>query len=315
MYQRTKYPKNFGGLGGQTYKSARAIVLPVPYDKTSSFGKGADKGPQAVIDTSPQIELYDREFDCEPYTKYGIFTLPSLKVGKMNSEKMLATVGKKYGELLKDNKFVGMLGGEHSITPSVVPALKKKYPSLSILQWDAHGDLRDSYEGTKNSHACAMRRCYDNVDNIVQVGIRSICQDEADFIKEKKIADNIFSPRRFGLDQMTKAKSIAEIVKKLSDDVYITIDLDGFDPSILPATGTPEPGGLGWYDCLDLMKAVFEKKNVVGFDVVELAPIKCFPASEFMASLLVYKLFNYKFLLSFRPTRLRRGVEKSPLVF
>ena len=278
-------------------EESNVVLLGVNYDATSSFGKGADKGPQAVIDTSPQIELYDREFDCEPYAKYGIFTLPSLKVGKMSSEKMLSTVGKKYSELLKDNKFVGMLGGEHSITPGVMPILKKKYPNLSILQWDAHGDLRDSYEGTKNSHACAIRRCYDNVDNIVQVGIRSICQDEADFIKEKKIADNIFSPRRFGLDQATKAKSIAEIVKKLSDDVYITIDLDGFDPSILPATGTPEPGGLGWYDCLDLMKVVFEKKNVVGFDVLELAPIKGFPASEFMAALLVYKLFNYKFLL------------------
>lgn len=297
MYQRTKYPKNFGGLTGQTYKEAKAIVLPVPYDKTSSYGKGADLGPKAVIDASPQIELYDREFDCEAYTKYGIFTLPQLPVNKLVPEKMLKTLEKKYSELVKDNKFVGVLGGEHSITPGVIPTLKKKYPNLSILQWDAHGDLRDSYEGTKNSHACAMRRCYDHVDKIVQVGIRSICQDEADYIKEKKIADNIFNPRRFGFDQVTKAKSIKEIVSKLSNDVYITIDLDGFDPSILPATGTPEPGGLGWYDCLDLMKAVFEKKNVVGFDVLELAPIKGFPSSEFMAALLVYKLFNYKFLL------------------
>ncbi len=297
MYQRTKYPKNFGGLSGQTYKEAKAIVLPVPYDKTSSYGKGADLGPKAVIDASPQIELYDREFDCEAYTKYGIFTLPQLPVSKLLPEKMLKTLEKKYSELIKDNKFVGMLGGEHSITPGVISALSKKYPDLSMLQWDAHGDLRDSYEGTKNSHACAMRRCYDSVDKIVQVGIRSICQDEADFIKEKNLADNIFSPRRFGFDQTTKAKSIAEIVNKLSNNVYITIDLDGFDPSILPATGTPEPGGLGWYDCLDLMKAVFAKKNVVGFDVLELAPIKGFPSSEFMAALLVYKLFNYKFLL------------------
>jgi len=297
MYKRTKYPKTFAGLSGQTYKNSQAVVLPVPYDRTSSFGKGADKGPQALIDTSPQMELYDREFDCETYEKYGIFTLPSLKVSNLSSEKMLSMLEKKYSELLKDNKFVGMLGGEHSITPGVMPALKKKYPNLSILQWDAHGDLRDSYEGTKNSHACAIRRCYSYVDKVVQVGIRSTCQEEADFIKEKNIADNIFSPRRFGLDQATKQKSIKEIVSKLSKDVYITIDLDGFDPSILPATGTPEPGGLGWYDCLDLMRAVFEKKNVVGFDVVELAPIKGFPSSEFMAALLVYKLFNYKFLL------------------
>jgi agmatinase len=297
MYKRTKYPKTFAGLSGQTYKDAKAVVLPVPYDKTSSFGKGADKGPQALIDTSPQMELYDREFDCEAYEKYGIFTLPALKVEKMSSEKMLSTIEKKYSELLKDGKFVGMLGGEHSITPGIMPALLKKYPDLTVLQWDAHGDLRDSYEGTKNSHACAMRRCYDYVDKIVQVGIRSICQDEANYIKENNLADNIYHPRRFGLDQATKAKSIAEIVNKLSNNVYITIDLDGFDPSILPATGTPEPGGLSWYDCLDLMKAVFAKKNVVGFDVLELAPIKGFPSSEFMAALLVYKLFNYKFLL------------------
>ncbi len=297
MYQRTKYSKAFGGFWDQTYKNSKAVVLPVPYDKTSSYGKGADKGPQALLAASPQLEFYDPEFDCETYTKYGLFTLPELKVGKLTPEKMAVAVGKKYSELLKDNKFVGMLGGEHSITPGIMPVLKKKYPKLSVLQWDAHGDLRDSYEGTKNSHACAMRRCYDHVDNIVQVGIRSICIEEAEFIKEKKIADNIFDPRRFGLDQAAKKKSIQEIVNKLSDDVYITIDLDGFDPSILPATGTPEPGGLGWYDCLDLMKAIFEKKNVVGFDVLELAPIKGFPSSEFMAALLVYKLFNYKFFL------------------
>lgn len=298
MYQRTKYSKSFGGFWDQTYKNSKAVVLPVPYDKTSSYGKGADKGPQAVIAASPQMEFYDPEFGCETYTKYGLFTMPELKVGKLSPEKMVALVAKKYEELIKDGKFVGMLGGEHSITPGVMPALKKKYPKLSVLQWDAHGDLRNSYEGAKNSHACAIRRCYDHVDKIVQVGIRSICQEEAEFIKERKIEDNIFSPRRFGLDQVTKQKSIKEIVSELSDDVYITIDLDGFDPSILPATGTPEPGGLGWYDCLDLMKAVFEKKNVVGFDVVELAPIKGFPASEFMAALLVYKLFNYKFFLN-----------------
>lgn len=298
MYQRTKYSKSFGGFWDQTYKNSKAVVLPVPYDKTSSYGKGADKGPQAVLAASPQLEFYDSEFDCEPYTKYGLFTMPILKVAKLSPEKMCEAVGKKYAELVKDNKFVGMLGGEHSITPGIMPVLKKKYPKLSVLQWDAHGDLRESYEGTKNSHACAIRRCYDYVDKVLQVGIRSICEDEAKYIKEKKIADNIYSPRRFGLDQATKAKSIKEIVDKLSDDVYITIDLDGFDPSILPATGTPEPGGLGWYDCLDLMKAVFEKKNVVGFDVLELAPIKGFPASEFMAASLVYKLFNYKFFIN-----------------
>ncbi|MFA6486105.1 MAG: agmatinase [Candidatus Magasanikbacteria bacterium] len=297
MYQRTKYSKNFGGFQGQSYQSAQAVILPVPYDRTSSFGKGADRGPSAVIAVSPQIEYYDSEFDCEPYQKFGIFSLPEIAVKKLSPEKMIATVAKKYSELIKDKKFVAMLGGEHSITPPAVSALKKHYPSLSVLQWDAHADLRDSYEGTKNSHACAMRRCYDEVDRVVQVGIRSYCAEESDFINERKISGNIFSPRRFGFTPEAKKKAIADIVSRLSDEVYITIDLDGFDPSVLPATGTPEPGGLSWYDFWDLMRAVFEKKTVVGFDIVELAPIKGFPASEFTAALAVYKLLAYKFLL------------------
>jgi len=297
MYKRRVYAKSFGDFEGQTYKNAKAIVLPVPYDKTSSYGKGADKGPAALIAASPQMENYDREFDTEAYKKYGIFTVPEMKVKTMPPEKMVATVAKKYEQLLKDDKFVGMIGGEHSITPGAVRPLAAKYKNLSVLHWDAHGDLRDSYEGTKYSHACSMRRSYDYVDTVIQVGIRSISQEEIDWVKKMNYGDRIFSPSRFGFDAETKAKSIAEIVSKLSDNVYISIDLDGFDPSFLPATGTPEPGGLNWYDCLSLMRAVFEKKNVVGFDVNELAPIKGLPASEFMAALLVYKLFNYKFLL------------------
>lgn len=297
MYQRIKYPNNFGGLENQTYQNSQAVILPVPYDRTSSFGKGTDQAPPAIIAASPQIELYDSDLKCEPFKRFGIFTLPELSVKKLSPEKMILAVAKKYEQLLNDKKFVAMLGGEHSISPAVLKPLKKRYPNLSVLQWDAHADLRDSYEGTKNSHACAMRRAYDVADNIVQVGIRSYCEEEAEFIKKKNIAKNFFSPRRFGFDSATKKRSIKEIVSKLSNDVYITIDLDGFDPSILPATGTPEPGGLGWYDCLDLMQAVFSQKNVVGFDVVELAPVPNFPASDFTAALLIYKMLAYKFLL------------------
>lgn len=297
MYKRVKYEKTFGGFEGQTYAKSKAVVLPVPYDKTSSYGKGADKGPAALIAASPQMEYHDREFDVEAYAKYGLHTLPELKVKELPPEKMFASVYKKIKQLLKDNKFVGMIGGEHSITPGAVKAMSEKYSDLSVLHWDAHGDLRESYEGTKYSHACSMKRSYDYVDTVVQVGIRSISQGEVDWLKKNKFLDRIYSPSRFGFDVATKKKSIQEIVGKLRKNVYISIDLDGFDPSFLPATGTPEPGGLNWYDCLDLMRAIFKNKNVVGFDVNELAPIKGLPASEFMAALLVYKLFNFKFLL------------------
>lgn len=297
MHKRIKYAPTFGGFEGQTYKNSKAVVLPVPYDKTSSYGKGADKGPAALISASPQMEYYDREFDTEAYAKYGLHTLPELKVKELPPEKMFISVYKKFQQLIKDNKFVGMIGGEHSITPGAVRAMSEKYDDLSVLHWDAHGDLRESYEGTKYSHACSMKRSYDYVDTVVQVGIRSISQGEIDWLKKNKFMDRIYSPSRFGFDAITKKKSIQEIVGKLRKNVYISIDLDGFDPSFLPATGTPEPGGLNWYDCLDLMREIFKKKNVVGFDVNELAPIKGLPASEFMAALLVYKLFNYKFLL------------------
>ena len=297
MYKRIKYAKTFLGLEDQTYKNSKAVILPVPYDKTSSYGKGADKGPEALIVASSQMEYYDDEFDFEAYKQYGLFTLPELKVREMPPEKMVATICKKYEQLLKDGKFIGMIGGEHSITPGAVKPLSEKYKNLSVLHWDAHGDLRESYEGTKYSHACSMRRSYDYVDKVIQVGIRSISQEEIDWVKEKKYSDRIYSPSRFGFDPATKAKSIAKIVNQLSENVYISIDLDGFDPSFLPATGTPVPGGLNWYDCLELMRAVFKNKNVVAFDVNELAPIKGLPVSEFMAAWLTYKLFNFKFLL------------------
>jgi len=239
MYKRVKYAKTFGGFEGQTYVKSRAVILPVPYDKTSSFGKGADKGPAALIAASPQMEYYDREFDTEAYAKYGLHTLPELKVRTMPPEKMFNSVYKKFRELLGDNKFVGMIGGEHSITPGAVKAMSEKYKDLSVLHWDAHGDLRESYEGTKYSHACSMRRSYDYVDTVIQVGIRSISQEEIDWVKTKKYMDRIYSPSRFGFDAVTKAKTIKKIVSQLSENVYISIDLDGFDPSFLPATGTP----------------------------------------------------------------------------
>jgi len=284
-YQKEVTPYNFGGLEGQTFAQAKVVVLPVPYDGTVSYGNGTCEGPDAIIESSRHMELYDMELDCEPY-KTGIFTEKFLPVQKLSAEKMFRVVEKKYGELMAKNKFVVMLGGEHSISPAVTVPLQKKYPDLSILQWDAHADLRNLWEGTKFSHACAMRRFHEKTKQIVQVGIRSMSVEEADFIKKNKIRKNIFTPAEF---------NVQKILSRLDRNVYITIDLDGFDPSVLPATGTPEPGGQNWQEFLTLMRAVFNKKNVVGFDVVELAPIKNQPASDFLAALAVYKLIGYKF--------------------
>lgn len=286
-YQKEVTPNNFGGLPGQSFEKAKAIILPVPYEGTASYGSGTAEGPEAIIQTSRHMELYDWELDCEIYKKPGIFTIDSLPVQKLPAEKMIGAVEKKYQELVGVGKFVAMLGGEHSISYAADRPLRQKYPDLSILQWDAHADLRDSWEGTPFSHACAMRRFYDQAKKIVQVGIRSLSAEEAKFIKKNKLRANLFTPEEF---------DVKKIVSRLSRNVYITIDLDGFDPSVIPATGTPEPGGLFWSDFLKLMRAVFENKNVVGFDVVELAPIKGQPASDFLAALAVYKMIGYKFL-------------------
>lgn len=284
-YQKEITPNNFGGLEGQTFEKAKVIVLPVPYDGTVSYGSGTGQGPEAIIQTSRHMELYDWELDCEP-AKVGIYTLEPLKVQKLKAEKMIETVEKKYAELVKANKFAVMLGGEHSISYAVDRPLRKKYPDLSILQWDAHADLRDSWEGTPFSHACAMRRFYDRAKRIVQVGVRSLSTEEAEFIKKNKLRANIFAPEEF---------DAGKIVSRLSKNVYITVDLDGFDPSVVPAIGTPEPGGLFWPDFLSLMRAVFRRKNVVGFDVVELSPIQGQPASDFLAALAVYKMIGYRY--------------------
>lgn len=269
--------------------------MPVPYEGTVSYGSGTAKGPEAIIQASRHMELYDMELGGENFQKPGIFTLKPLAVGMLSAEKMIEKVEKVYTDLTAKEKFVVMLGGEHSISYAADWPLREKSPDLSILQWDAHADLRDSWEGTKFSHACAMRRFYDNGKKIVQVGVRSMSKEEAEFIKKNKLEKNIFSPEKFGQTKIEKEKTIKEILSRLSKNVYVTVDLDGFDPSVLPATGTPEPGGLFWPDFLELMAAVFQAKNVVGCDVVELAPIKGQPASDFLAALAAYKMIGYKY--------------------
>jgi len=291
---KMEIPNNFCGLAKDfsDYKKSKAVILPVPYDGTRGWISGekwkkfdSAKGPEAIISCSPNLEFYDDELDvisCEA----GIHTLNALKT-REKPELVIGEVYTAFKKLIKDGKFPVMLGGEHSISSGAVKALKEKYSDLSVLQLDAHTDLRDSWEGTKYSHACVMARVIE-ICPAVQVGIRARDYDEKDINKE-----NIF----FAKDIVDSDDWMDEAVDKLSDNVYITFDLDAFDPSIMPSTGTPEPGGLQWYQTLRFLRKVFAKKNVVGFDVVELAPIDNMIAPDFLAAKLVYKIIGYKFFL------------------
>lgn len=281
------YKTNFGDLPKENSKLeiSKVVILPVPYDGTSTWGKGADKGPEAILEASANMELYDIETDSEVY-KQNIFTAkPVIEKGK--PEKMVNKVKLAATGFLKQGKFIVTLGGEHSVTAGVAQAYAEKYENLSVLQLDAHSDLRPEYHGSKYSHASVMARVRE-LCPIVQVGIRSMDIIEKPFIDKTRVffAENIYNKT----DWMDKA------VDKLTGQVYITIDLDVFDPSVLPSTGTPEPGGLGWYQVLEFFKKVMQKKDVVGFDIVELCPNKNERSSDFLAAKLIYKLLTYKFI-------------------
>lgn len=271
--------KDFLGWGRESdYKDADVVILPIPYDETSTYVKGADKGPAAILEASNQLENYSIEAEEDICSNTKIHT-SSIKTVK-DIKKMHDTIYKKASELLSKNKFIVSLGGEHSISAGVVKAYKEKYPKLSVLQLDAHDDLRDEFEGSKYNHACVMKRIRE-ICPAVQVGIRSV---------EKRTADqDIF----YAKDMHDNDGWMDKAISKLSGDVYITFDLDFLDPSIMPSTGTPEPGGLLWYQTLKFLKKVAEKKNIVGFDVIELCPIKGMVAPDFLAAKLVYTLIGY----------------------
>jgi agmatinase len=277
---------NFGDLPEEysTLEKAEIVILPVPYDRTSTWIKGSDKGPAAIIEASGNMELYDIETDSEVY-RMGIYTAEPVN-GQMFPEDMVASVREKVGHYIRKNKYVVVIGGEHSVSIGSVMAHIEKDTHISVLQLDAHSDLRDEYEGSRYNHACVMARISE-LCPIVQVGIRSM-----DF-SEKAALD---TSRIFFAEDVRRDKSwIEKVISKLSEKVYITIDLDVFDPSIMPSTGTPEPGGLLWYDLLELLKSVFNGKRVVGFDVVELCPNEKNKAPDFLAAKLIYKLLSYKF--------------------
>ena len=256
-------------------KTAKFVVVPVPYEETVSYGKGTSKGPDAILKASMFIEDYDIELDREIY-RVGIHVT--------NPVKAIKEVKAHIKKILDDKKVPVILGGEHSITPYAVAACKERYKDMSVLQFDAHADLKDSYQGSKNSHACVMRRVLE-ICPAVQVGIRSMDMSEAKFAKESGQISKLHLADKLELAEL--------VTSQLSRDVYITFDVDALDPGIMPATGTPEPGGLDYYGVLDIFKAVARERNIVGFDFVELAPIKGLNHPDFTTAKLIYKLMGY----------------------
>lgn len=260
-------------------ENAKYVLLPVAYDGTSTFIKGADKGPQAIIDASDSIELYDVQFEMEPYTA-GIYT-DKYGYDFSTPDAMVQSVYTRVKHFIDKQKHIGILGGEHSVSVGSIKAFSEKYPDLSVLQVDAHADLRDDYHDSIYNHACVMRRAQDFA-RVVQVGIRNVCTEEMHNI----VKENIFYAHKMhnNNDWMEQA------INRLTDHVYLTIDLDGLDPSVLPSTGTPLPGGLSWYTLITFLEKLFASKKIVGFDVVELCPQPYDKSSDVLAAVLVYKI-------------------------
>jgi agmatinase len=276
--------------GGTPYEEARAVILPVPYDSTTSYRAGTREGPAAILMASRNVELFDIELDCEPLNE-GVHTLPELEPDMRGPEATVKSVEKAFGALLADGKFPVMLGGEHSLTTGAVRALARAYPKdFSVLQLDAHADLRDEYENTPFNHASVMRRVIDQAP-VVQVGIRNISTGEMEFVRKTRHKGIFWAHELVGPNR----DWVKKIVAGLKKNVFITIDLDAFDPSIMPAVGTPEPGGLTWYPVLNLLWEVVRQRQVVGFDVMELCPLPGHVASDFLAAKLVFKLLGYVF--------------------
>lgn len=276
-------PSNFCGLPDKDndYARAFAVILPIPFDKTSTWLKGADKGPAAIIEASPYLEFYDIETGSEVLQR-GIFTARPIRAA--SSPALIRKTDLIVSKYLKDNKLVVTLGGEHSVSIGVIKCYAKHYRDLSVLHLDAHADSRESYEGSPYNHACVIARARESVRNIVSVGIRSMDVSERPGIDMER---TFFAHRIHNSDAW-----IDGAVRLLTGSVYITIDLDVFDPGIMPSTGTPEPGGLNWYQVMKLLSAVARTKRIVGFDVVELCPSRS-RAPDFLAAKLIYTLLSY----------------------
>jgi len=279
---------NFLGLEPplSDFANARVLVWPVPFEKTVSYGSGTSEGPAAIIEASRYIELYDEDFGGET-AQIGIHTLPAINTD-YEPDEMMPLLEQRAAELIATNKFLCMLGGEHSISAPVVRAMFKNYPKMSVMQIDAHADLRNSYEGTPLSHASTMRRIVE-ICPAVQVGIRSISTEE--IIAVPTLNTQIF----YAKDITGRSEWVEHAVNSLTQDVYLTIDIDGLDPSLVPSTGTPEPGGLQWYEVLNLIRYLARSRNIVGMDLVELCRPKGNNAASILAVKLIYKTLGSVF--------------------
>jgi agmatinase len=285
-------PENFAALPEEfsRYEKSRAVIFPVPLERTTTYMTGTRHGPAAIIAASRNMETYDEELGCEPYERIGIATLPPVDTQEGTLEKVLAELHTAERALLEDGKFPVALGGEHSLTAPLVAAAAKKFKDLSVLQIDAHADLREAYQGNPASHASVMRRVVE-ICPAVQVGVRSLSAEEAQAIP--KLRTKIYWAK--DIARQPAEKWIPNVVKDLSRHVYLTVDLDGFDPAYVPATGTPEPGGLDWYQVTALIRAVARRRRIVAMDVVELLPQPGDHASDFLAAKLIYKTLGYIF--------------------
>ena len=289
-----KYLSNKLGYLGVDNKfnfKEKVVVVPFGLEKTVSYGSGTKNGPKEIIKASHQVELYDEELNCEPYKKIGIKTLKPFKINR-NINKALKKIADVNENILNKKLFPITLGGEHSITPGCINPFVKKYKNLCLLHFDAHADLRESYNGEKFSHASAIKRCLDHKNvSLISFGIRNISSGEIPFLKKNSKRIKIFWAKDKLKWDLKKFKNLIR-----NKNVYLTFDVDGFDSSIMPATGTPEPGGLFWDETLNIIKIASKNSNIVGADVNELAPIKGFNSYNFLVAKLVYKIISYKFL-------------------
>jgi agmatinase len=287
-YEHTD-PLQFGGVLPRPadFATAAAVILPVPFDRTTSYVSGTQHGPRELLAASAQVELWDEEIGADVH-RHGICTAPEMDLTTASLAEAMTRVGGVAAAILARDKFLITLGGEHSITSPIVGAAAARHPGLGVLQIDAHADLRDSYLAERHSHACAMRRTAEHA-RLVQVGIRNISEEEVAALPS--LQTTMF----YDWNMRDDPEWIARAVDALPDRVYITIDLDGIDPGLMPAVGTPEPGGLSWRELTALLRRTFERRNVVACDVVELCPIPGMASPNFIAAKLVYKLLTYKF--------------------
>lgn len=284
---------NFLGIAtsGTTWKKSRVVILPIPFEQTVSYGKGTSRGPAAILKASSYVEFYDEETRRDVGRDVGIATLPPLTTGRKKGAAALGAIESRAAGVIRSGKFLFSLGGEHTVTQALVRAHLARYPDLSVLQIDAHSDLRTAYQGSPWSHACVMARICEFLDpkRIVQIGIRAQCEEEARFIVEKDITTLYAHQIRDSGPRVWMNRAVS----KLSKNVYVTFDVDGLDPSVMPATGTPEPNGLLWDETMRLLRLLASKRNVVGCDVVEFSPLKGLHYADLAAAKLVSKMINY----------------------